>query len=145
MNCSLLLDENCDHLGGFEKSNDFSAIMKEGYRHGKQKTDEKEMQTGFDTGFVRGACYGKLSGTFYANCLLDRGTLLLESSRIKEHNSFKQDLKSLLYDDFDVSGEEKCLVDMFVSLDRLIGAQNNNESLVKLCEQFRQDIKLHTP
>lgn len=141
-------DENCDHLGGFEKSNDFAAIVKDGYRHGKQKTEEEEMQSGFDIGFTKGVYFGKLSGTFYAKCLLDREELLesshLEHSKLmKKNNEFKQELKNILYDDFDVSGEVKYLVDMFAALDQVINKQHNCTVMMRLCSQFRDDIRQH--
>ena len=121
--------------------------MKDGYRHGKQKTEEIEMQRGFDMGFTKGVSYGKLSGTFYANCMLDREDSLelfhskhSETEYIKQHNTFKQDLKNILYDEFDVSGERQHLMNMFATLEQLINKQYNNSSLMTLCDQFRETM-----
>jgi hypothetical protein len=128
--------------------------LKEGYRHGKQKTDEKEMQTGFDIGFQKGVHCGKVCGVFYAQCLLERehhrqeayGSSASTVEAITRDNIFKRDLKNILYDDFDVSGEEGQLGDMLGRVKELFVStqlESDAASLSTLYDRFREEISLH--
>mgnify|MGYP005994046821 CR=1 FL=1 len=124
-------------MGSFERSNDFAAIKKDGFRHGKQRTDESEMQEGFNEGFTKGSVVGKLCGVFYAQCLLH-----LAQIGESDINGFKQKLKNILYDDFDVNCDQQQHAEMISKL-KLLFAESRDESTFDVyTKQFENDIML---
>lgn len=134
-------EEDCDNLGGFEKSGDFAALLKAGYRSGKQRTEEQEMQDGFDVGFRKGVYYGKCSGCFYANCVLDQSSTRGGNAHVT--NSFQRDLKTIVYDDFDVSADMSQLRSMLTAVRGLIDRQRDKNRLLTFCNIFENEIISH--
>ena len=97
-----------------DRTNDFTSIRKAGYRDAVQETDAKELQAGFDEGFVQGSKAGKLLGAFYADCVVE----VQGVNSVKDHSKreFILNLKSILYDDYDVTGSKTDVITMLKNL-----------------------------
>jgi len=106
------------------------------------------MQLGFDDGFEKGIQIGKVCGTFYAQCLLEISREHHGAGRANEsvsaNNMIKDDLKKILYDDFDVTCEQYS--DVVVRLRQLIGSKIPKSAAVDmLCDQLELDLShIHT-
>lgn len=136
-------DEESHNIGSFESSRDFAAITKDGFRHGKQKTDEAEMQLGFDDGFEKGIRVGQVCGIFYAQCLIEMTREHQRSDRsidsVSAYNLIKEDLKKVLYDDFDVTREQ--YGEMIIHLRQIIATRLPHCSAIDLlCSQLECDL-----
>lgn len=102
------------------------------------------MQLGFDDGFEKGIQVGQVCGTFYARCLLEvtgghRGSDRSINSVNASCNLIREDLKKILYDDFDVTCEQYS--EMMVQLRRLVATiLPPNSALDLLCDQLECDL-----
>lgn len=72
-----------------------SKLFNDGYRIGKGKEEELQMQIGFDKGFKRGMLSGRACGKLYAAC---RAALSKENVARVDYNRSIADLEALLFD-----------------------------------------------
>ena len=92
-----------------------SKLFNDGYRIGKGKEEELQMQIGFDEGFERGMMLGRVCGKLYAACRL---SLLKENITGVELNRSIDDLEALLFER--VSNDDCVSIETINSLRSLI-------------------------
>ena len=92
-----------------------SKLFNDGYRIGKGKEEELQMQIGFDEGFERGMMLGRVCGKLYAACRL---SLLNENITGVEFNRSIDDLEALLFER--VSNDDCVSIETINSLRSLI-------------------------
>lgn len=92
-----------------------SKLFNDGYRIGKGKEEELQMQIGFDEGFERGMMLGRVCGKLYAACRL---SLLKENITGVEFNRSIDDLEALLFER--VSNDDCVSIETINSLRSLI-------------------------
>ena len=92
-----------------------SKLFNDGYRIGKGKEEELQMQIGFDEGFERGMMLGRVCGKLYAACRL---SLLKENITGVEFKRSIDDLEALLFER--VSNDDCVSIETINSLRSLI-------------------------
>ena len=92
-----------------------SKLFNDGYRIGKGKEEELQMQIGFDQGFERGMILGRVCGKLYAACRL---ALLEENITGVEFKRSIDDLEALLFER--VSNDDCVSIETINSLRSLI-------------------------
>ena len=110
-----------------------SKLFNDGYRIGKGKEEELQMQIGFDQGFERGMILGRVCGKLYAACRL---ALSEENITGVEFNRSIDDLEALLFER--VSNDDCVSTDTVNSLRSLILSISVN--LNSAFEVFESDI-----
>ena len=78
-----------------------SKLYNDGYRIGKAKEEEVQMQIGFDKGFERGMLSGRTCGTLYASC---REYLSNHLDATAESSLAMSNLEALLFESIAESG-----------------------------------------
>jgi hypothetical protein len=86
-----------------------SKLYNDGYRIGKAKEEEVQMQVGFDRGFERGMISGRTCGALYASC---RQYLSNHLDATAESSLAMSNLEALLFESIAESG---CITDDSIS------------------------------
>jgi hypothetical protein len=75
-----------------------SKLYNDGYRIGKSKEEEVQMQLGFDDGFQRGIVTGRACGELYAACRILSSKLINSGVDINGQNKTIEDIEKLLFE-----------------------------------------------
>jgi hypothetical protein len=75
-----------------------SKLFNDGYRIGKSKEEEVQMQLGFDAGFQRGIVTGRACGELYAACRILSSKSINSGVDIDGQNKTIGDIEKLLFE-----------------------------------------------